>query len=230
MTIRLHRAFVEAEDQDLESLVQFLQTGNPLHRNAMMAFMEQWHSRQPKKLSREREWSAGKVFDLRPRADELNRLYFNNAHDFTVSWNRHVRRTISYPKTLHLGLCSVVTKEIQIHPLLDQPGIPDYFLDYILYHEMTHLEVVPKPDQGGRMIAHSREFYAKETKFPRYQEAVVFQEKHLTPFIRSWWKQTPTPSWAPKSPKVQEPQTTQSKASELLAKSLQFFEQLTLFR
>lgn len=234
MLVRLHRGFVEAEDVHLEALVQFLKTGAPVHRNTMLAFMEAWHSRQPAaSTAREREWSKGTVFELRPRADELNRLYFGNALTFSVSWNRHVRRTKTYPRTLHLGLCSTVNKEILIHPLLDQPGMPEYFLDYILFHEMTHLEVVPRPDQSGRMIAHSKEFYAKETQFPRYKEAIAFQEKQLTLFIRSWWKQTPTPVWAKKQPPIV-PILTEKKptspASELMSKAQKLLEQLTLFK
>ncbi|MGF1573605.1 MAG: hypothetical protein ACFCU1_11105 [Sumerlaeia bacterium] len=196
MLIRLHRAFLEAQEAHLGALVSFLKGGGALQRNIMLAFLEQWHAQQPNTTNKEREWSKGSVYELRPRADELNRLYFDDALTFTVSWNRHVRRTKHYPRTLHLGLCSTVNKEILIHPLLDQPGVPDFFVDYILFHEMTHLEVVPRANESGRMIAHSKEFYAKETQFPRYKEAVAFQEQKLSDFIKSWWIGKPHPRWA----------------------------------
>jgi len=63
---------------------------------------------------------------------------------------------------------------IVVSRLLDDPRIPHYFLEFILYHEMLHA-LCPARQSGGRLIYHHREFRAMEKAFPRYEEVRRFE-------------------------------------------------------
>ncbi len=56
---------------------------------------------------------------------------------------------------------------IRINPLLDQPFVPRWFLEYVLYHEMLHSVVPDEFDSSGRRRVHTEEFYRRERSFPR---------------------------------------------------------------
>ena len=60
---------------------------------------------------------------------------------------------------------------IRIHPLLDAPFVPTWFLEYVVYHEMLHAVVPEEIDEHGRRRVHTREFYRRERKFHCYYRA-----------------------------------------------------------
>ena len=65
-----------------------------------------------------------------------------------------------------MGSFAVEDRLIRIHPVLDHPSVPDYFVAWIVFHEMLHgkYEVVRK---GDRRCFHSKEFIAEERTFRR---------------------------------------------------------------
>jgi hypothetical protein len=68
--------------------------------------------------------------------------------------------------------------------LLDQPFVPLWFLQYILYHEMLH-SVVPDEIVGsGRRRVHTEEFNRRERKFRSYRRARRWEEENLARFLR----------------------------------------------
>jgi hypothetical protein len=73
---------------------------------------------------------------------------------------------------------------IRIHPLLDQPFVPRWFLEYVLYHEMLHSVVPEETDAAGRRRVHTEEFYRREKAFPRYRRARRWEDENLARFLR----------------------------------------------
>ena len=73
---------------------------------------------------------------------------------------------------------------IRINPLLDQPFVPLWFLQYVLYHEMLHSVV---PDESRRRWpaprAH-RKILSARTRIPGYQRARRWEEENLARFLR----------------------------------------------
>ena len=73
---------------------------------------------------------------------------------------------------------------IRIHPLLDQPFVPRWFLEYVLYHEMLHSVVPDETNSAGRRRIHTAEFYRRERAFPRYRRARQWEDENLARFLR----------------------------------------------
>jgi hypothetical protein len=64
---------------------------------------------------------------------------------------------------------------IVVSRLLDDPRIPEYFLEFVLYHEMLHV-MFPARRRGRRLMFHHGDFRAMERAFPRFEEAKRFEE------------------------------------------------------
>ena len=69
-------------------------------------------------------------------------------------------------------------------PLLDQPFVPRWFLEYVLYHEMLHSVVRDETDAAGRRRIHTEEFYRREKAFPSYRRARKWEDENLARFLR----------------------------------------------
>ena len=77
-----------------------------------------------------------------------------------------------------MGSFSVEDRIIRIHPTLDQPGVPPYFVAWIVFHEMLHgkHEVTRV---GGRRCFHTREFMAEEKTFAHYERAYAWEKRNI---------------------------------------------------
>jgi hypothetical protein len=125
----------------------------------------------------------GRYFDLREIFDRLNERYFRGRlRGYQVMWGR--RRKHRPKEYFIFGTIQEQDRVIRIHPLLDQPWVPRWFLDYILYHEMLHSVVPEETDAGGRRRVHTEEFYRRERLFPRYRRAREWEDENLAKFLR----------------------------------------------
>jgi predicted metal-dependent hydrolase len=97
----------------------------------------------------------------------LNRRFFDGQLPKpTISWSqRRTRRIIAHHDFAH--------DTIIISKTLDEPDIPDWFVEYVLYHEMLHLKH-PARLINGRRYYHTHAFRVEEQRFPYYQEAQDF--------------------------------------------------------
>jgi hypothetical protein len=124
----------------------------------------------------------GRHFDLRKTFDRLNERHFRGRlRGYRVVWGRRRRHR---PKDYFVfGTIQEEDRVIRINPLLDQPFVPLWFLQYVLYHEMLH-SVVPDEHSGRRRRVHTEEFSRREREFPRYQRARRWEEENLARFLR----------------------------------------------
>ncbi len=188
-TLRLHRIFLRAPGEILEALVQYFFTKVTTResrrlRSRIMDYVEQNRRgtlgdggfpriRPPK----------GKAYDLDQDRNKVIRLY--------------VRERIAQPRKPRMGWSwkstpSLMGKWIErppgnpnlivINRLLDSKDVPDYYLDYIVYHEILH-DLFPIRRQDGRWVHHSTEFRKREKNFPRYDEARSWELEHLPGLI-----------------------------------------------
>ncbi len=103
----------------------------------------------------------GKYFDLREIFDRLNARYFRGRlRGYKVVWGR---RRKNRPKEYFVfGTIQEEDRVIRINPRLDQPFVPQWFLEYILYHEMLHSVVPDEIDSSGRRRVHTDELYRRD--------------------------------------------------------------------
>src|ERR1700739_385125 len=90
----------------------------------------------------------GKHCDSRAIFGQLKKRYFRGRlRGYKVMWGRRRKHR---PKDYFVfGTIQEEDRVIRINPLLDQPFVPLWFLQYVLYHEMLH-SVVPDEICGGR--------------------------------------------------------------------------------
>lgn len=59
---------------------------------------------------------------------------------------------------------------IVLSQILDDPDVPEFVLDYVLYHELLHIVHPVRMGSGTKRIVHSAAFRRDERKYPRWKE------------------------------------------------------------
>lgn len=67
------------------------------------------------------------------------------------------------------GCYDIARDRVTISRTLDDPTVPDFVLDFVLYHELLHKVLGRSAEDGNRY--HSRAFRDAERRFPRFDEA-----------------------------------------------------------
>ena len=93
-------------------------------------------------------------------ADEVHRTYFTRYPPLRVRWGQQITRKRRH--SIRLGSYNHVTTDIRIHPLLNSPNIPAFFVQSIIHHEYLHHVLGPH---------HNRRFHAHERQFRYYRES-----------------------------------------------------------
>ena len=75
-----------------------------------------------------------------------------------------------------LGHHDAVHNTITISKALDARDVPEWFVEYILYHEMLHIKHAAKVINGRRYY-HTAAFRLDEKRFYKYEEAQAWIEK-----------------------------------------------------
>ena len=106
--------------------------------------------------------ARGKVYDLNELFQRINRRYFDGEIEMPVlTWSKRRAKRI-------LGHHDAVHNTITISKALDARDVPEWFVEYILYHEMLHIKH-PAKFINGRRYYHTPAFRSEEQRFPRYQ-------------------------------------------------------------
>jgi len=112
----------------------------------------------------------GRVYDLDRMFSRLNRRFFQGELEKpTITWSQRRTRRI-------LGHHDRVYETITISKSLDSLDVPEWFVEYILYHEMLHIKH-PARLVNGRRYYHTGAFRADERRFPYYDDAQRWLEK-----------------------------------------------------
>lgn len=111
--------------------------------------------------------SKGHTYDLQRLFDRINREYFNGSLTAAgITWSRRPLKT-SY------GSYRPEQNLITINCRLDSPDVPEFVVDFVLYHEMLHLLHRGEPHQKRQRV-HHQGFRAEEKAFSKYNEASAF--------------------------------------------------------
>src|SRR6266446_7193117 len=108
--------------------------------------------------------AQGQVYDLERIFARLNRRHFENAIAKPVlTWSQRRARSI-------LGHHDAAHDTITISKALDSREVPEWFVEYIVFHEMLHVKH-PARIMNGRRYYHTPAFRTEERAYPRYQQA-----------------------------------------------------------
>lgn len=116
--------------------------------------------------------AIGRVYDLSSLFVRLNKLYFDESLQLTVRWSqRDVPRAT---RKVILGRYVPDEKLIVMSRRLDNPRVPLYFVEHVLFHEMLHA-VFPRDDH--RM--HTESFKKFERMHPDYERALEWERTSI---------------------------------------------------
>jgi hypothetical protein len=114
--------------------------------------------------------ARGHFYDLDAVFEKLNTGFFYGLMARPrMSWSQTKTRRI-------LGHYDPAHNAIIISRIFDHFAMPEYVLEYIVYHEMLHLKH-PVRLRGSRRCVHSVEFQAEERLYPRRAEANAFLKR-----------------------------------------------------
>lgn len=101
-------------------------------------------------------------------AAEVHRTYFQKYAPLSVKWGQQITR--KKRRSIRLGSYNHITSEIRIHPLLDSPEIPAFFIQSVIHHEYLHHVL------GA---SHNRRFHSHERQFRYHRESKEWIRRHL---------------------------------------------------
>ena len=106
----------------------------------------------------------GEQFDLERLFDELNKSYFKGGLERPhIGWStRNWRR--------QFGCYDPGPNQILLNRRMDRPGVPQFAVEYVLFHEMLHVKH-PTRRSGCSLVSHSREFREEEKRFVEFARA-----------------------------------------------------------
>ena len=113
------------------------------------------------------EQTGGTVYDLAESFQRVNVDYFQGAMispRFTWSQTFTCRKFGHYDR---------IHDTVMVSSTLDQQKIPEYVVDFIMYHELLHKELGVVWHNGRRAV-HTQKFQRDERRFARYDEARAF--------------------------------------------------------
>jgi hypothetical protein len=176
LSLRLHRLFYDAPSPVLEALIKYaLKKDRPslavIKQMAHLHFSK--HSVEVKPLS-----PQGKFYHLQEIFDRL--LTLLPIKGVQIGWSE--RKRVGKLRSITFGSFDRHARQIRIHPILDDPQVPLYFLEFIVYHEMLHAVCSTKMSPGGRCSVHTPEFRERERQFPQFKQAMEWEKQCLTFF------------------------------------------------
>jgi SprT-like family len=197
LRLRLHRSFVDAPDEALQAVATFARSprGTSRSREALATIREHFsrHCALAPAARRRRPVlrPAGEVYDLRELRDEINRQYFGGKLKVEITWGKAAtgsaakcRRRRAYRSTLQLGSYSYEDNLVRMHRVLDQPRVPRYVVEAVVYHELLHAAIPPEMRHGRRYV-HTEEFRRRERLFRQLDRAEAWVERNLPELLRA---------------------------------------------
>jgi hypothetical protein len=185
-SVRLHRMFATADIKLLRALARYVVFNDPRASAVIGGFIEENQHvirGQPRRPRRVVLRTVGRAHDLQAIYDRLNRDYFAGKLAARITWGSAPRRERPR-RSIKMGSFAVEDRLIRIHPVLDHASVPEYFVAWIVFHEMLHgkYEVVRK---GDRRCFHSKEFVAEERTFREYHRACAWERANMDRLLGS---------------------------------------------
>jgi predicted metal-dependent hydrolase len=114
--------------------------------------------------------ARGHAYDLDAIFEDLNfRFFYGLLARPQLTWSSDRARN-------RLGHYDPAHNAIVISRIFDHARVPQYVLEYIVYHEMLHLKH-PVKLRGSRRCVHPPEFQAEEKLFGQFEQAKQFLKR-----------------------------------------------------
>lgn len=178
-SFRLHHMFTDAPSAVLRAVVRYAERQDAEASALLKHFIDanEVKIRAPTGSRPVALDVEGKHHNLQSLYDDLNERYFDGKIRARITWGHRGKRR-RRRGSIRLGSYTVEDELIRIHPVLDASDVPEWFVAWIVYHEMLH-EIHDMPIVDGRRIYHTREFREAEAQFEHYAACVSWERTHL---------------------------------------------------
>lgn len=121
--------------------------------------------------------------DLLKAFDAVNAQYFGGLVCGGIGW----RNLPMHHDNNALALCIIEERFIKMGTVMSDARIPDWYFNFVVFHEMLHLHVGrPLNPDGTDADPHSWQFQSLEKRHPDYMRAQQFEETKLPKILASW--------------------------------------------
>lgn len=186
LELRLHRMFLDADSATFDALVRWVKRVRCEHTARVLdAFIRGNRSLIRPRLPKPNHLvSQGHVYDLNALYEEVNRTEFGGQVDARITWGK--RPPARKRRSIRFGSYSVEENLIRIHPHLDRPTVPRFYIRYIVFHEMLHAHMGIAEGPNGRRQIHPPAFQTRERQYPDFVRAQEWERKaeNLRPLLR----------------------------------------------
>lgn len=192
LEVRIHHSFTHAPEDVLQAVAAFVESkrGSDRAKEALGVIREHFSTHRTTARSRRLVLRPeGAVLDLREVFADLNQRYFRDRVQAEISWGRasfsaaqRCRR--SGASIVQLGSYSFEDRLIRIHRILDDPGVPRYVVEAVVYHEMLHSDMPPEV-RNGRRLFHTPEFRRRERLYRNLSRAERWIGENLRALLRA---------------------------------------------
>ena len=172
--IRLHRMFIHAGIDVIGEIAEFIKLRKGKTPLICKFIRENKHCLKNKSSRPLTLCTHGKYHNLKELFNSLNEEYFRGKITALITWGKKNSNWAVRKRTLG-SFCSH-TNIIRINPVLDRKNIPQYFLKFVIYHEMLHSHI-PVEAKNARRVFHSAEFRKRERLFEDYRKAITWEKR-----------------------------------------------------
>jgi hypothetical protein len=175
---RVHHMFLDAPSSVVDARLRYVTHGDRESSATLGDYIEANGFRLARRKRGAPLVSKGKHHDLLGLFNDINERYFDGGVHALITWGTRSTTKNRRRKTIKLGSYSAFDRLIRVHPALDRPWVPRYFVAYIVYHEMLH-HVVPGSRGLGRVNLHPPEFKERERQFRHFERSLDWERRHI---------------------------------------------------
>jgi len=183
--LRVQEIFVQAPQEIWDAIGKFMLSPSTESRRLIREFiakhkavvnLRQFDKRLEYKL-------RGEYYHLDVIFKAINKEYFNDEVNCRITWGKSYKK--KRKRSISFGNYESFSNLIKVNPALDQPQVPDYFISYIVFHEMLHARFENTQSlHHGRRLHHNAEFYRLEKSFKDYSKAIEWEKRNIRLFIK----------------------------------------------
>ena len=185
--LSVHKMFLDAPDPVLSAIAHYVRgtRKDKRHQSLILRTFIQQHlaaGDYTHLIDRHKLTQQGKIYHLGELYDSLNHTYFGGGLKLSITWYGQVRSR--RPSRITFGQYLPGLRLIKIHRMLDDPFFPEYFVSFVVYHEMLHSVVPGSTDGRGQFCFHGRDFKKREMAFEHYRAALVWEKNNKTTLFK----------------------------------------------
>jgi len=178
LEVRLHHMFLDAPDGVVEELLTYLSEGDARSSRRITRFIESNRHRIKARRRRVLLRTRGSHHDLAAIFEEVAAFFPEGLDGVRITWGKEPPKSRRRRSSIRLGTYTHDQQLVRIHPALDQPEVPRFFVAFVVFHELLH-HVVPAERRSGRIDYHPPAFRKRERTHPDYTRATRWETENL---------------------------------------------------